>query len=472
MAKAEETMNVVEGSEKEVQKEDFALEKVPQEYRRNWFGTMNVTVGVATALLFMQTGSLMALTYGSMNALLAIIYATVVSGALGIGIAYQSAKTGLNVNLMARGGGYGYIGASITSLIYAVNFIMYYAIEGSIMAAGVHAYISQIPLWVYMVFFGLILIPFNWFGVKQLDAFQKISLPVFLILLGAGMIVTLKSESAYSGSMFSYLPDGTEVGGEALLICIGIMNGLVGIVSLLISDYARFIKREQFGIGVFAVGFALPFVAFFVMGLLGIWFGIHYMEENAGVYFVSMIGVFGAIFAVITQIRINVTNLYSGSLSLANFFENVFKFTPGRTFWVVFVAVVAIISMLGGVLDYVGPLLTFQGIFLLAWAATIVADAVVVKSLLKIGPNYFEYRQQYLYSWNPVGVLALIISTAIAVVAHFGYMGSALQNIAAFFAGVLAFILTIVFAVATKGKYYVKEQKDDFPEDERFGRVS
>src|SRR5699024_4210017 len=115
-----------------------------------------------------------------MNALLALIYATVLGGALGVGIAYYAAKTGLNVNLMARGGGFGYIGASITSLIYAINFIMYYAIEGSIMAAGVHAYISQIPLWAYMVFFGLILIPFNWFGVKQLDLFQKISLPIFL----------------------------------------------------------------------------------------------------------------------------------------------------------------------------------------------------------------------------------------------------------------------------------------------------
>lgn len=465
----ENTMNV-EVSEKEIRKEDFALEKVPHEYRRNWLGTMNITVGVATALIFMQTGSLMAITYGSMNALIAIIYATVVSGALGIGIAYQAAKTGLNVNLMARGGGYGYIGASITSLIYALNFIMYYAIEGAIMAAGVHAYIPQIPLWFYMIFFGLILIPFNWFGIKQLDTFQKVSLPVFLILLGAGMIVTVTSESAYSGNIFSYLPDGTEVGGEALLICIGIMNGLVGIVSLLISDYARFIKREQFGIGVIAVGFALPFVAFFVMGLLGIWFGIHYMQDNAGVYFVTMLGVFGAIFAVITQIRINVTNLYSGSLSLANFFENVFKFTPGRTFWVVFVAVVAIISMLAGILDFMGVLLTYQGVFLFAWAATIVADAVVVKSLLKIGPDYFEYRQKYLYTWNPVGVLALLLSIFIGVIAHLGYMGSALQNIAAFFAAVLAFIFTIIFAMATKGKYYVKEHKDDFPEEERFGR--
>lgn len=458
-------------NDSEVHQEDFALERVPQRYRRGWFGTMNVAIGVATALLFMQTGSLMAIHYGSINALIAIIYATVVAGALGIGIAYQAAKSGLNVNLMARGGGYGYIGASITSFIYAINFIMYYAIEGSIMSAGVHAYLPQIPLWVYMIFFGLVLIPFNWFGVKQLDVFQKISLPIFLILLGAGIIIAATSQPAYDGGTFSYLPEGGQIGGQSLLICIGIMNGLVGIVSLLVSDYARFVKRDEFKVGVVAVGFAPALVCFFIMGILGIWFGIHFLEENPGVYFVGMLGIFGALFAVITQVRINVTNLYSGSLSLANFFENVFKFTPGRTFWVVFVAVIAVISMLAGVLDHIGDLLTYQGIFLMAWAATIVADALIVKRVLKIGPTYFETRQEYLYAWNPVGVLSLILASAIGFISHLGYLGSVFQNIAAFVALVVAFILTIVIAVATKGKYYVKENRGkDFENFEHFGK--
>src|SRR5699024_2716382 len=149
----------------------------------------------------------------------------------------------------------------------------------------------QIPLWVYMIFFGLVLIPFNWFGVKQLDVFQKISLPIFLILLGAGIIIAATSQPAYDGGTFSYLPEGGQVGGQSLLICIGIMNGLVGIVSLLVSDYARFVKRDEFKVGVVAVGFAPALVCFFIMGILGIWFGIHFLEENPGVYFVGMLGI-------------------------------------------------------------------------------------------------------------------------------------------------------------------------------------
>lgn len=447
------------------QKEDYALEKVPSHYRLGWWSITNVTLGVATAMVFMQMGSLMALGYGSVNALLAEIYATVVAGIVGIVIAYHSAKTGLNTNLMARGGGFGYIGAAITSLIYGTNFIMYCAIEGSIMASAVHEYVQSVPLWALMVFFGLAVIPFNWFGMKQLEKIQKYSLPFFIILLGAGMVAAARMP-AVNENIWSFLPAGGEVGGTALLTSMGIINGLVGIMALLISDYARFIKKEEFKLGVFAVGFIPQLVCFFIMGVIGIWMGVRIGEANPGVYFVHAIGIGGALFTILTQLRINITNLYSGSLSLSNFFEHVFKFTPGRTFWVVFTAVAAIAAMLAGALDHIGPLLTFQGVFLFAWAAIIVADAVVVKRILKIGPLYFEHRSEKLYPWNPVGVVSLIVSSVIGTFAAFGSMGLFLQNIAALFAAVLAFVLTIVLAVTTNGKYYAKSISTDIPKDE------
>lgn len=448
---------------KQEKKEDYALERVPEHYRMNWWSITNVTLGVATAMLFMQMGSLMTVSFGAVNALLAEIYATVVAGILGIGIAYIAGKTGLNVNLMARGGGFGYIGASITSLIYALNFIMYCAIEGAIMAYAVHEYIPAMPVWALMVFFGLAVVPFNWFGVKQLDKLQKWTLPIFVILMGAGIVAAARIEPAYAGSLWGVLPENMAVGGSALITCIGIMNGLVGIIALLISDYARFIKPSQFKMGVFMVGFIPSLVCFFLMGLIGIWFGARFMQENPGVYFVQLIGIFGALFTILTQLRINITNLYSGSLSLANFFENVFRFKPGRNFWVLFTATAAVVSMLAGVMNHLGPLLTFQGVFLFAWAAIVIADAFVVKKMLKLGPDYFEYRQEYLYAWNPVGVIALIISSIVGTIAAFGLMGPFLEGFAAFFAGLMAFFLTVIVAVFTKAKYYIKE----FPSDKR-----
>ena len=163
---------------------------------------------------------------------------------------------------------------------------------------------------------------------------------------------------------------------------------------------------------------------------------------------------------MLTQLRINVTNIYSASLSLSNFFENVFHFKPDRRFWVVVSGVVSIVLMLGGILDYLGSAMTFQGVLLMAWAAILVTDALVVKKLLKIGPKEYEARQEKLYKWNPAGVVPLMISSILGTIAGLGYMGTFLQNTATFFAAILASVLTITVAVYTKGKYYSKESKE------------
>ena len=167
----------------EEEKDDYSFDQVPVEKRNmGWFSVTNITFGIATAIFYFQTGSVMALQYGAMNAIISAIYAIVIAGVLGTVIAYLSAKSGMNVNLMSRQG-FGYIGASLTSLIYASNFIMYCAFEGMILVAAVHAFFPAIPLWLLIIVFGSIVIPLNWFGIKQLDKLQKWSLPIFFIFL-------------------------------------------------------------------------------------------------------------------------------------------------------------------------------------------------------------------------------------------------------------------------------------------------
>jgi len=110
--------------------------------------------------------------------------------------------------------------------------------------------------------------------------------------------------------------------------------------------------------------------------------------------------------------------------------------------------------------------MTFQGVALMSWAAILVTDALVVKKWLKIGPGYYESRQRNLHKWNPVGVVSLLVPTALGTIAALGYMGTFLQSTAAFFALILASILTVVLAVATKGRYYVKREAHDIPKED------
>ena len=446
---------------------DYSLEKVPRSQRNmGWLSITNITFGIATAIFYFQMGSVMALQFGALNAIISSIYAIVVAGILGTFIAYLSAKSGMNVNLLSRGGGFGYIGASLTSFLYATNFIMYCAFEGLILVSAVHTFFPNLQEWALIIFFGFIVIPLNWFGIKQLDKLQKWSLPIFVVFLITAVVISFYKPSVFEGPFWTYLPEGVQVGGQALLLCIGVQHGIMGLTALLASDYARFLKPKDIKIGSVAIGFIPQIFCFGIMGGLGIWFGVRLGEPNPGVYIVMLLGIGGALFTMLTQLRINITNIYSSSLSLSNFFQNIFKFTPGRRFWVVVSAITAIILMLGGIVDHLDTAMTFQGVFLLSWAAILVTDALVVKKALKIGNGYYEARQEFLYKWNPVGVVSLIVASGIGTFAALGYMGSFLQSTAAFFAAILAAILTVFIAVLTKGKYYNKGAADDIPKED------
>ncbi|GAB3049711.1 purine-cytosine permease family protein [Virgibacillus ainsalahensis] len=442
--------------------DDYSLDRVPRDKRNmGWLSITNITFGIATAIFYFQMGSVMALQFGAINAIISAIYAIVVAGILGTFIAYLSAKSGMNVNLLSRGGGFGYIGASLTSFIYATNFIMYCALEGMILVTAVHEFFPVIPQWALIIFFGSLVIPLNWFGIKQLDKLQKWSLPLFGVFLIAAIVMASMTPSLYEGSFWTYMPEGVQVGGTALLLCIGMQHGIMGLTPLLASDYARFLKPKDTKFGIFAIGFIPQIFCFGVMGGLGIWFGVRLGEPNPGVYIVLLLGIWGVLFTMITQVRINITNIYSGSLSLSSFFENIFKFTPGRRFWVVITGISAIVLMLGGIVNHLEMAMTFQGVFLMTWAAILVTDAVIVKRILKIGPGYYEAKQENLHKWNPVGVASLLIASGLGTIAALGYMGTFLQSTAAFFAAILAAILTVVLAITTKGKFYIIKENPD-----------
>lgn len=442
----------------ETTESDHSLSKVPYNERKmGWLSITNITFGIATAIFYFQIGSVMALQFGAINALISAAYAIIVAGIMGTVIVYLSARSGMNVNLMSRGGGFGYIGASLTSLIYASNFIMYCALEGMILVFAVHEFFPVIPVWLLIVVFGTLVIPLNWFGIKQLDKLQKWSLPIFFVFLITAIVVSFMTPSQYDGAFWTYMPEGMQIGGTALLLCIGMQHGIIGLTALIASDYARFLKPNHIKGGSLAIGFIPQIFCYGVMGGLGIWFGVRLNEPNPGVYIVHLLGIGGALFTMLTQVRINVTNIYSSSLSLSNFFENVVNFKPGRRFWVVVAGVTAMALMLGGITDHLDAALTFQGVFLMSWAAILVTDFLVVKRMMKIGPGYYEERQEYLYKWNPVGVWSLIISSLLGTIAALGYMGPFMQSTAAFFAALLAAVLTIVIAYITKGKYYLND---------------
>ena len=65
---------------------------------------------------------------------------------IGLPIAYYAAKYGVDIDLLTRGAGFGYMGSTVTSLIYASFTFLLFAIEASIMSVALNL-VFDIPMW-------------------------------------------------------------------------------------------------------------------------------------------------------------------------------------------------------------------------------------------------------------------------------------------------------------------------------------
>ena len=161
-----------------------------------------------------------------------------------------------------------------------------------------------------------------------------------------------------------------------------------------------------------------------------------------------------ALFVVISQIKINVTNAYAGSLAWSNFFSRLTHSHPGRVVWVVFNTLIAFMLMEMNVFQALGDVLGLYSNIAIAWMMAVVADLVINKPL-GLSPKGIEFKRAYLYDINPVGVGAMALASVLSVTAHLGFYGDLAQAFSAVIAMGTAFVAAPLIAWVTKGKYYI-----------------
>ena len=107
--------------------EDYALRYTPKSFRR-WseFRVANTAFGSLSFLALEAIGGAVTLNYGFSNAMWAILAVGILIFLTSLPIAYYAARYGLDMDLLTRGAGFGYLGSTITSLIYAVFTFIFF----------------------------------------------------------------------------------------------------------------------------------------------------------------------------------------------------------------------------------------------------------------------------------------------------------------------------------------------------------
>lgn len=478
--------------------EDYTLRFAPRSYRK--WSTRVVGISALGGIAYLADfaiGANIGISYGTTNALAGIAIFAVVILLTGFPVAYYSARYNIDLDLVTRGSGFGYYGSVVTNVIFATFTFIFFALEGSIMAQGLKLGLG-LPLWLGYAASTLIIFPLVIYGMKVLSTLQVWTTPLWLILMVAPFIYLLVSHPESVGQFFAYQGkdhiQGFDMGST--LLAAGVCLSLIAQIAEQ-NDYLRFMppktpeNKRSWWTWMFLAG---PGWVFFgaikqVVGLFLAVYLIANVADSAGIanqpvhQFLSIYENFlpgwlamtlAVVLVVISQIKINVTNAYSGSLAWTNSYTRITNHYPGRLVFLGVNLLIALILMEANMFDFLSTILGFYANCGMAWVVVVASDIVFNKFLLKLSPKKPEFRRGMLYAFNPVGFGSMLIAAGLSVVAFFGGLGSALTPYSPLVAIGLGVVLPPIFAIATKGKYYLRRTDDgiDLPMYDEHGNPS
>src|SRR5271156_5820657 len=109
--------------------EDYALRFTAHGARKFSSAKITNTAFGATSFLALEAiGGAITLQYGTVNAVAAILAVGLLIALTAGPIAYAAARAGVDIDLLTRAAGFGYIGSTVTSLIYASFTFIFFAI--------------------------------------------------------------------------------------------------------------------------------------------------------------------------------------------------------------------------------------------------------------------------------------------------------------------------------------------------------
>ncbi|MFN5123765.1 MAG: ATP-binding protein [Bradyrhizobium sp.] len=460
--------------------EDYALRFTAKSARR-WSAARvaNTALGAISFLALEAIGGTITLNYGAMNASAAILVVSVIIFLCGLPIAYHAAKSGIDIDLLTRGAGFGYIGSTITSLIYASFTFIFFAIEAVILASALDMCFG-IPRPIGYLISAVVIIPLVIYGITLISRFQLWTQPLWIILhiMPFAAIAWANPHSFTEWRKFA--GEHGDPAGNLDLLLFGTAASVVFALVAQIGeqvDFLRFLPRDRrtsrkawwiallgAGPGWIVLG-ALKLLAGSFLAFFALSHGVsaEHAAEPANMYLEAFRYVLSqpdlamaltGTFVILSQVKINVTNAYAGSIAWSNFFSRLTHSHPGRVVWLVFNVVVALLLMEIGVYKALEQTLALYSNVAIAWVGALVADLVINKPL-GLRPQHIEFKRAHLCDINPVGVGAMAIATVISISAFYGLFGPTAKALSAFVALAVAFITAPLIAWATDGKYYI-----------------
>ncbi len=370
--------------------------EIKAEERQSWVSIAMVWIGSVICVPALMIGGMLGsgLTMGSLIAAITLGYALICVFMIFMGM--LGCDTGLPT-AVAASGALGEKGAKyIISAILAISCIGWFGIQASVCGASFSSMVADmtgvsIPVWVSSVVWGIIMLLTACFRFAGLKWLNNIAVPLLGVVLAYTLIYTLVNGG--TEALSGYTPTAPMSFVSALSAAVGSF-----VVAAAISgDYCRFAKSRKDVVKSSIVGVLPAGLLILLIGaILAICTGSYDISVVLASSGLPLIGLIALILATWTT---NVSNAYSGGLSLSVLLGQDEKKSQVTT---------AIAGVVGTVLAAVGILNSIQGFLSLlsaivpALMGTMIADYWIIR---RGEPGQFRMRSGF-YAPGVISFLA------------------------------------------------------------------
>ena len=228
--------------------EDYALRFTAKSARR-WSATRvaNTALGAISFLALEAIGASITLNYGMVNATTAILVVSAIIFGCGLPIAYHAARNGVDIDLLTRGAGFGYIGSTITSIIYASFTFIFFAIEAVILSQALELCFG-LPLPIGFFVSAVAIIPLVTYGITLISGFQLLTQPFWLVLNVIPFIAIARWDGEAFAGWTRFSGQYGDTSGRLNLMLFGSAASVVFALVAQIGeqvDFLRFLPRDH-----------------------------------------------------------------------------------------------------------------------------------------------------------------------------------------------------------------------------------
>lgn len=377
--------------------------EIRDDERQSWLSLAMIWTGSMICIPCLMIGGVLGTGLSLVQVVLAVLVGYGIVCAYMCLVGMESCDTGLPTVSMASGV-LGTKGAQfIISLMLAIACIGWFGIQSAVCGESFSTMVSSmsgidIPVWASSIFWGIVMLLTAAYGYKGLKILNYVAVPALVIVLAYAMILAFLSGGLEAVASFQPTSRMGFIPAVSMVVASFALGGVIS------GDYSRYAKSRgdvvrSTLLGVFPSGMVMMLIG----SILSIVTGQYDVSLVLAAVGVPALGLVALVLATWTT---NVTNAYSGGLSMSNLFgfgEDRFRITT------------VIAGAIGTVLAAVGLLSRFEAFLNILSALIPPIAGVMIGSYWIVGKGRRENLVEK-EGWYWPGIVAFAIGAVVAYI--------------------------------------------------------